>query len=408
MRALLIFHMRAGVRIAVRSFAILFSTILAILMLDVNPAGVVKGYAAMIFADRATISGRGMVAALAFLLPALAAPRLAHSLSGWIRHLPFNGTQNRRGMAAALMVTQAPLALGLASLAVVARTLELHIWVPGMALLLILISGALGALPVSRRYLLLPAAAGAALLAIHPDWRHMLIGASLLFGAESISGPLHPPRRRKPWRSIGPFLSFRVAWRALGWRTPAILAIASMPILATALFIRNNDVTRVIAESAARLGAIMAAMLVLAGLANKLAERRPAWPLARSFPWSAGQRIGMDALFLAWHAAIPVIFVAVRYPMSALCSAAALPFVTFRAVNYIRLMPRLLRGERRFLVEGSGIAALVCLLPWTSLAFLAAAPFSFHAARRSERSMKVTGWADLHHAPVGDTHSWSE
>ena len=102
MKALLIFHLKAGVRVAVRSFALLFSALLGWVMLDMNPAGVIINLAGTVYGRHPTVSGLAPVVALAFLFPLLAAPKLSHGLDGWIRHLAFDSVGNRRGMAAAL------------------------------------------------------------------------------------------------------------------------------------------------------------------------------------------------------------------------------------------------------------------------------------------------------------------
>ncbi|MGA2260406.1 MAG: hypothetical protein ABSH28_03100 [Acidobacteriota bacterium] len=407
MTALLIFHIKAGVRIAVRSFAILFSSILAVIMLDINPAAVVINLARAVFAHRPATSDLAPMVALAFLFPALAVKKLALGLNGWIRHLAFDHVGNRRGMAAALATVQLPLAVALASIAFVADSHGLSIGYPAIRLLLVLMSGALASLPVDRRYVLVPVSMVSALLALWGDWRHMLLAVFLLAGAEYVSGPLREVRRRNRWRTIDSLLSFRIAWRALGWRLSAILSMALLPLAATALFIRNNDLPPSLAAGAVRLGGSMAAVFVLAGLANKLAERRPAWPLARSLPWSSSRRVATDALFLGLHALIPIFFLVVRYPYSAACALGVLPFLALRAAGYIRLVPGLLAGARRFLIEGSCLAALLGLFPWMSLICLAATPLPFIAARRSERALKVTRWTDLHHEAFGDALSWS-
>jgi hypothetical protein len=408
MTALLIFHLKAGVRIAVRSFALLFSTILALIMLDLNPAGVVISFARLAFSQHPSFSNLAPLVVLAFLFPALAVRKLSLGLNGWIRHLAFGHTANRRGMAVALLTVQMPLAIGLAFLALVARSRGMEIGNPALRLLLVLASGALASLPVKRRYATVPASAVSVLLALPGDWRFMLLAAALLVGAESVAGPLREDRRRRRWRSIDSRLDFCIAWRALGWRLPAVLSVALLPLAATALFIGNNDLPPSLAAGAARLGGSMAAVLVLAGLANKLAERRPAWPLARSFPWSSAHRVATDACFLMLHALIPVLLLAVRYPASAACVLGILPFLSLRAAGYIRLIPNLLTGARRFLVEGFCLAAMLGLFPWMSLVVLAASPLPFLAARRNERALKVTRWTDLHHEAFGDTHSWSE
>ena len=151
----------------------------------------------------------------------------------------------------------------------------------------------------------------------------------------------------------------------------------------------------------------MAAVIVLTGLADKLAVLRPAWPLARSFPWSSSQRVAADALFLFLHALLPVFLVALRHPGAALCILGLLPFLALRAAGDIRRVPLLRTGVRPFLIESVSLAALLGLLPGTALLGIAAAPAAFFAARTSERALKVTRWSDLHHASFGDTLSWS-
>jgi ABC-type multidrug transport system ATPase subunit len=76
MRALLVFHLRAGARIAIRSFAPLFSTILALIILNVDPAGAVIGFATAVFARRPAMAALAPVVLIAFLLPVWAAPKL--------------------------------------------------------------------------------------------------------------------------------------------------------------------------------------------------------------------------------------------------------------------------------------------------------------------------------------------
>lgn len=408
MKALLIFHFKAGVRVAVRSFAILFSSLLGWIMLDMNPAGVIANLAATVYSRHPSVSDLAPVVALAFLFPLLAAPKLSHGLNGWIRHLAYDSAGNRRGMAVALVVVQMPLALALALLALVAARNGISTGTPALRLLLFLASGALAALPVRRRIMTALAALLSTLLAIEGNWGSMLAAFGLLIGAEAISGPLRRVRRRRPWRTVDSFLSFRIAWRALGWRVVAISLVSLLPLGAAALFIRNNDLPQAVAAGALRVCGAAAVVLVLAGLVNKLAERRPAWPLARSFPWSSAQRVAADARFLGVHALLPVFVLFPAYPFEAACTLGLLPFLTFRAAGYVRLVPGLLAGARRFLIEGFCLAALMGLSPWIGLLGMVATPLAFLAARRNERALKVTSWTDLHHAALGDTLSWSE
>lgn len=408
MKALLIFHLKAGVRVAIRSLALLFSSLLGWIMLDINPAGVIVNLAATFYSRHPSISDLAPLVVLAFLIPLLAAPRLFHGLNGWIRHLAFDSVDNRRGMAVALAVVQVPLALALVFLALVAKRSGMSIGIPAFRLLLFLASGALAALPVRRRIITVPIALLSTLLAIQGGWGSMLLTCALLIGAEAISGPLRSARRRRPWRTVDSVLSFRIAWRALGWRVIAIYVVSLLPLGAAALFLRNNDLPPALAAGALRLGGSMAVVLVLSGLVNKLAERRPAWPLARSFPWSSAQRVATDAQFMGIHSLLPVLILLLRYPGEAACVLGLLPFLALRAAGHIRLVPGLLAGARRFLIEGFCLAALLGMFPWISLLCMVATPLAFLGARRNERSLKVTCWSDLHHAALGDTLSWSE
>jgi hypothetical protein len=408
MTALLIFHFKAGIRIAVRSFVPIFSALLAWIMLNIDPAALVTSLARTAFARHPSIAAQLPVALLAFLLPAWAAPKLINGLNGWMRHLPFDGAGNRRGMELALVVVQLPLAVSLAGLGFVAHTQGMDIALPSLRWLLVLISASMASLPVARTFITVPLSLGSALLVLAGDWLYMLPAVALMVAAEVLSGPLHEVRRSSRWRAAARWLNFRIAWRALGWWVSAAYIAALLPLAATVLFIRNNSLPPALAGGAARLGGSFAVVMLLAGLAGKLAVHRPAWPLSRSFPWSSSQRVAADAMFLSLHALVPVAFVAMRNPGAAACTLGLLPFLALRAAAYVRMVPQLRGGMGRFLVEGSAAAALLSLLPWTALVGMAAAPAAFAAARKMECSIKVTCWSDFHHSARGDTLSWSE
>jgi hypothetical protein len=59
------------------------------------------------------------------------------------------------------------------------------------------------------------------------------------------------------------------------------------------------------------------------------------------------------------------------------------------------------------LMEGLWLAAAVALLPWASLALVAAAPWAARSAARRERRQKVSRWLEIHHLAAGDPQSWS-
>jgi hypothetical protein len=361
-----------------------------------------------LFAPHPSIAAQLPAALLAFLFPAWAAPRLISGLNGWMRHLPFNGNANRRGMELALLVVQFPLAVALACLGFVAHTHGLNIAVPSLRWLLVLVAASMASLPVARTLLTVPLSLGSALLVLAGHRLGMLPAMVLIVAAEVLSGPLHTGRRGRRWRASARLPNFRIACRALGWWVSAAYSAALLPLAATFLFIRNNNLPPSLAAGAARLGGSLAVVMLLAVLAERLAVRRPAWPLARSFPWSSSRRVAADAVFLSLHALLPVVLVAMQHPAAAACTLGVLPFLVLRAATFIRIVPMQRSGMGRFLVEGCAAAALLSLLPWTVLLGLAAAPAAFAAARTAECAMKVTRWSDFHHAARGDTFSWSE
>src|SRR5580704_3372807 len=131
MGALLLFHMCAGVRVAVRACGLIFCAIVAVVTLYASdPAAIVVGFSTAAFSRRPVIENVVPLVGLALLLPAWAGARLSRGLNGWLRHLPFNNADNRRGLALALVTAQLPLILMLVILGFFAHGQRLPITVP--------------------------------------------------------------------------------------------------------------------------------------------------------------------------------------------------------------------------------------------------------------------------------------
>ncbi|MFP5287175.1 MAG: hypothetical protein ACLGI9_15650, partial [Thermoanaerobaculia bacterium] len=95
-----------------------------------------------------------------------------------------------------------------------------------------------------------------------------------------------------------------------------------------------------------------------------------------------------------------------RLPLLAV--VAVIPFLALRSAGAMRRAPERRAGASgEVLAEGMLLAALVSLLPWTSVLALAGAPFALRAAAERERRQKVSRWLELHHLAVGDPQSWS-
>jgi len=405
---LLRFHAAVGARVALRSFAVLFCAFIAAIMLQVDPAGTVAAIALGLFSDPPSSAVLLMIAALAFLLPAWAAPRVSLGVNGWMRHLPLSDGGNRRGLELSLLIVQFPVVLAIAIFALVARNhgaaLGKAIW---LQLAVLLSAGAFAALPVRRRWLVLPIALLCGLAAALGSWPAALVSLPALVLCEIFAGPVRTVRRRRRARMFFSF-SFGIAWRALGWRLFGAYAAAALPLLASDLFVANNDLRGDLEAGAYRLGFSIGILVLMVILSRALAVRRPPWPWARSLPWSSGRRVLDDALVLALHAAPLAAAGAVVHPEAAMAAAALIPLLALRAAAFMRSAREKRAGLGSFVAEGVFSAGLISLLAWTAVLGLAAAPAAFYGARSAECRLKVTRWLESHHLAAGDTLTWSE
>ena len=408
MKALLLFHIRVGARVAVRSFAPLFAAVLAGIILQMYPVDLVKGVAARLYSAHPALDDMLLATAFAFIFPAWAVPKLSLGLLGWMRHLPISQIANRRGMVLALGVAQVPLAVSLVLLAFVAHGRGLSVGYHLLRWCVILAAGAIAAAPVRSQVFTSPLCVASALLTLSSNRWMLLFSIAGLIAVDAFAGPLRERPRRKRWSTAGSFLSFRIAWRALGWEPVTCYLLSGIPLAATALFISNNGLFGPWAAGAARFGGSLSVLILVSGLARRLALRRPPWPLARSFPWSAARRVGADALFLGFHA-LPLLAIVYWLHPSALGALLALtPYLSIRGAGSMRQLPARRTGEGAFIAEGIFVAGSCALLPWAALGWLASVLPAFYAARRAELRQKVTLWLELHYATAGDSLSWSD
>ena len=201
-------------------------------------------------------------------------------------------------------------------------------------------------------------------------------------------------------------LDFRITWRALG-RELAVGYVLPVPVIgATALFASNNELRGAILTGTARFGMLMAIAIFLSSVATKMAQRRPAWPWARSLPISSYRRVANDALFLGFHA-LPLLVPAVLIDVSAIWTLLAiLPFLSIRVAEYVRRIPERRTGGK-YILESFVIAGIIALMPWTALLLIPAAIPEFISARNADIGQKVSRWSELHHTAAGDSLSWS-
>ncbi len=408
MKALLLFHAKVGVRVAVRAFVPLFCAALALIILQMYPGVFVTMIAVRLFAAEPSFGDYFAFTVLAFLLPASAVPRLVHGLNGWMRHLPISGVGNRRGLVLALAMVQLPLAVSLVLLGLVAHGKGQAIALPGLRLCLLLAAGAFAAVPAKRHVVSALFALAAAALVVSGPAHAMFPAAGLLAAADLSAGPLRETRRARAWRPVGVLFSFRIALRAIGASLLGPYVVSLIPIGGALLFIANNSPPTAIAAGAARLGGGLALVLFLSGLTDRLVVRRPVWPWSRSLPWSALGRVAGDAGIFAALTAPVLVVIAAMDLWAALSSATLFPLVSFRAAAYARRSRELKSGTGSLTMEGFFVSALVALLPASCVLVLAAAPVALFAARRAELLLKPTRWVEQHHLSAGDSLSWSE
>ena len=409
--AVIRFHLLAGVRLALRAMVPILIPFIAAVGLSPSPSAFM---AAIAVSTATNATDPGILFALAAVsigITTWAAPRLTHGLDGWIRHLPASGADHRRAAAAALGVAQAPVLLLIAILALgmlASGTVPLSpAKIAGLPILAI--GASYAALPVKRRALVAPVGIAALLLSLTGAWAAVIAGAALIAAADALSGPLRPARRSRRFRPMRVLPEMAViAWRAVRVRSLAAIVVGLVPPGIGALFLMNNPLSAAAEGMAVRLAALAGMTWTLAALAQSLAVRRPAWPWARSLPWSSADRIRADAIFLGAHALAIAGMASFLDPWSAIAAAAAIPFLALRSAGAIRSGI----GDRagaigRVFAEGMTVSLAVALLPWAALLALAAAPIAHRAAVRSERNCKVTRFAGLHHRAAGDPLSWS-
>lgn len=351
-----------------------------------------------------------VIAALCLGAAELAGPRICRGVNGWLRHLPASALAHRRAATFAIAVAQVPLLLLLMVLAAFSSLVPTVLIRRALQLAVTALAAAVCVTPARRRWLAAPVAAVAAVAVGVGGWGMLALGTALLAVADGSAGDLihtGPPSAHLSRRSPGGWFMPRIAWRALGWSLLGTFLTSLLPVLGAWAFVAHNELAPQYVRLAARLGGGAAAVLLLAWLSESLAVRRPAWPWSRSLPWAAAQRVSADALFLGLHA-LPLILLAAAIHPAALEALPILPLLSLRAAGALRRAPERRTGAAgEILGEGLLLAALVALLPWTSLLALTLVPLALRAAAERERRQKVSRWLELHHLAAGDPQSWS-
>ncbi len=408
-KAVFRFHLKVGIRLALRIFIPVVSIFFALYYL-LRPE-LFHSLMAQILDGGFLLSG--ITTTAFFLITAqFASRRIGLGLCGWIRHLPAEGNVHRRMAVITIFIAQVPVLAIMAGLAIIAMKLYRVSSMPYLiGLPLAGLSCGLIVLPVKRKLITRSLAALAALGFSSNNWPFFAGGIVLLIAADTLSGPIVQKKKRtrfhRPFK--GTFFVLAVNWRALRWRIIIPYSL-SLPFLGAAqLFIVNNNPDAVLAGQVIRFGGALSQILLCAVFANMLASRRPPWPWVRSLPWSAKARILWDAFFVGLHM-IPLLFLIGAMNWGSMFPlAASLPFFAAYSAHAIRLAPELTTGAAgKILLLGIFYALFLCLIPWSSLCFLALTPFILLQGIKADKHQKVSRWLELHHLAAGDSLSWSE
>lgn len=342
---------------------------------------------------------------------AMAREPLASTLRGWHRHLPVSGTGERRVAWLALSLCQAPV-LCFALLLWVGAGFVDGSWrwqVPG-AVVLVGTASAAALLPWRSEWPRWIAAA-AFLAAAFGTLISLALGVLMLWAVDRRGGRLWvlPDAVRhaeRPARAGGASLPWLIAFRAVGWRIPLSWLIASVPLTAVWLFLRNNSLDLAQQATGARVGGGLALLAVLVSLAEALKLRRPAWPWIRSLPSTSRGRVVRDAVLFSMAGLPPLAVAGWLAPTVALPLLAGLIFQSVRLSGAIR---RDAGGTTRLGAHALGelcfVQLTIAVSGWTAAVFLLLVPWALHDATRQEQRQKVTRWQELHHLELGDPAS---
>ncbi len=409
MKAVFLFHLHVGTRLALRIFIPVVSIFFALYYL-LRPE-LFNSLMAWILDSGFLLSGI-ITTLFCLIIAGFASRRICLGLTGWMRHLPIKGTIQRQTAGIAIFIAQIPALTIMAGLALVAMKLY---QVPAAAFLvglpLVGLACGLGVMSVEKKLITRPLAVLAGICSASNDWRFLGGGVFLLAAAEVISGSLvHKKKRAKFHKPLIDMLFVpSINWRALRLRS-VVPYLLSLPFLGAAqLFIANNNPSPHLAEQMIRFGGALSLTFFCSIFTHMLASRRPPWPWVRSLPWPAKTRIIWDASFVGLHMLPLVVLAGTMYWASMLPLALSLPLFAAYSAYSIRQAPESAMGASgKVLLFGTLASLSLCLSPWSSLFFLALTPLALNEATKAEKLLKVSRWLELHHLAAGDSLSWSE
>jgi hypothetical protein len=408
-KAFFIFHLHVGTRLALRLFipavAVFFT-----LYYVFRPELFLSLMAS--FLDVGFFLSGIFTTLLCLITASFAARRVCLGLNGWIRHLPAAGSTHRRMAGIAVFTAQIPLLAILAGLAIMSSKVFKVPAAPYLTgLTLVGLACGLCVLPIKRKIISRPLAILAGILLASNNWMLLMAGFFVLLAADALSGPMVQKKRHPKFHKLfkRSLLVALINWRALRLRF-LIPYLFSLPFLGAAqLFIANNNPSPLLAERVIRLGGALGLIVFCSVFSNILAARRPPWPWIRSLPWSSQSRILLDSSFICLHLLPFLIIIGMMDLKSVLPLAVSFPiFILYSVYSVRETFESPIGASGKVLLYGAMGALFLCLIPWSSLFFLALTPWIFKEAVKAEKSQKVSRWLELHHLAAGDPLSWSD
>lgn len=344
----------------------------------------------------------------------MAASRVCLGLTGWMRHLPISGLSTRRMAEIAIFASQTPVLcvlIVLPLISVFAHEVSSYSYAFIAGVPLLGYASAKASVHSYRRFWSRPIAYVACILCVSGRWGLLFLGILLLFVTDFISGPLSISRKTKarPSNLRGYFLNAVIVWRAVKLRIFVAYLLAAIPISFALLFLSNNQVSPELALKVVTLGGALGVTVFLAFFSNYVAFRRPAWPWARSLPWTARGRILLDSVYLIAFAVPLIIMVLVINWKAFFPLSAFLPAVSLWSSLSIRKGAHLKMGALGPILSLGFIGSLIiAVIPLFWIVFLIVLPFLLKYAAKCEQNLKVSQWLELHHLAAGDPLSWSQ
>jgi len=405
--ALFQFHLDTGVRVALGLGSLGIVGFIILVEAQPEPGSFLAAAARDVAGGTGLGTFRLLLALTALGSAFVAARRAVLGTRGWERSLPAGPVEQRRAFLLALLPAQVLVALLWAALWVGGAVIGTPVRIASLAAVPWVVAAAGAAATPFARIWPRAVAWGALVLAAGGSWPGLAVATVLLAAVERWGGglALGRGRGRRPGRREPPrFMVALLARRAVGWRGLVTPVIALLPVAFAGLVLRNNAVLSPTEAAVAVRGGGAAGMAwAVAGIAGRLAERRPPWVWSRSLPWAARTRIRHDVEFLGLCTVPALVGAFALRPAAAWPLAGAALYLASRGAGAVRRSTDSASGLGwRWPVEAGGVVLAAAASAWTGLVLAALVPLAFRGAERSEQRLRVSLLRERRYSAAGD------